>query len=374
MEINRNNYEAYMLDLLEGRLTAEDQQVVRDFLLLNPDLAPGIEEINPWSLEPGKISFPGKEQLKKEMPDASCMLTTSNFDLFSIARLEGDLTREQEVDHASMVEKHQEKRKEWAGWQQTKLHAEPVLFTNKEVLKRKKGISGRVIWISVISSAAVIAILLTLLRVEQPATGSELSVESEAIQNIDNEVIRAQASDPIPQQEFAAMMPKSESILSNDKPVLFSIKKNPEREEESQMNSKSNDDGIGTDTVNQFRKDEKQSKPVRIASRVTSNSDIVDEGTYDRIKHLEIPPTSIHLSSLSITQLAELDLQEVFDDYTKENAISLWSIANAGIKGINRLTGTEMSLLAARDDEGDVAGFKFKSRRFSIATPLEQSE
>ncbi len=364
MEINRNNYEAYMLDLLEGRLTAEDQQVVRDFLLLNPDCAQGIEETNPWSLEPSNISFPGKEQLKKEMPDASFMLTTSNFDLFSISRLEGDLTREQELDHASMVEKHQEKRKEWEEWQQTKLHAEPVLFTNKEVLKRNKGISGRVIWISIISSAAVIAILFSLLRVDQPATGSELSVESEAFQNTEKEVVRSLSSDPIPQQEIAAMIPKSESMLSNDEPVLFSIKKNPQREEESQMDSKSKDDGVGTDTV----------KPVRIASHVISNSDFVNEGTYDRIKHLEIPPASIHLGSLSITQLAELDLQEVFDDYTRENEISLWSIANAGIKGINRITGTEMSLLAARDDEGDVAGFRFKSRRFSFATPLEQSE
>lgn len=374
MEINRNNYEAYMLDLLEGRLTAEDQQVVRDFLLLNPDCAQNLDEINRWSLEPDNIAFPGKEQLKKEMPDASYMLTTTNFDLFSIARLEGDLTKEQEADHASMVKKHQEKRKEWAEWQQTKLHAEPVLFTHKELLKRKKGFSRRVIWLSVISSAAVIAILFSLLRVDQPNIGSELSVESEAFQNTENEKIHALSSDPTPQQEIAAMIPKSESMLSDDKPVLFSIKKNPEREEESLMDSKSNDDGVGTDTVNQVRKEKMQSKPVRIASQTISHKDFVNEGAYDRIKHLEIPPASIHLGSLSITQLTELDLQEVFDGYTRENEVSLWSIANAGIKGINRLTGTEMSLLAARDNEGDVAGFRFKSRRFSITTPLEKSE
>ena len=360
MEINRNNYEAYLLDLLEGSLTAEELQAVHDFLLLNPDCAEGIKELNVWSLEKSSIVFPGKEQLKKEIPDASFMLTESNFDLFSIARLEGDLTNEQEKDHASMVAKNRDKRKEWAEWQQTKMNVDPIIYTHKKQLKHRKKISGRVIWISAVSSAAVIALLFTLLRIDPAAPGSELAVETEASQTATKEETRLQTSD--------------ESISSDGKPVLFSIRKNPEREEESLMNEKSKDAGIESDTINQVRKGEIHPKPLKIARHGSNITDLVMEGTYDHIKHLEIPPASIHMGSLSISQLSELDLQEVFDDYTRENEVSLWSIANAGIRGINRITGADMSLLASRDDEGDVSGFRFKSKRFSITTPLDQSK
>ncbi len=360
MDINRNNYEAYLLDLLEGRLTTQEVQAVRNFLLMNPDCAKETKEPNFWSLEKSSIVFPGKEQLKKEIPDASFMLTESNFDLFSIARLEGDLTDKQEKDHTEMVSKNRDKRKEWAEWQQTKMIVAPIIFPHKNQLKRRKRINGRVIWISVLSSAAAIALIFTLLRIDPGAPGSELAVETKASQTATKEETRVLTS--------------SESIPSDDKPVMFSIRKNPEREEESLMDGKSQDAGIESDTVNQVRKGEIQPKPLRIARHGSRSADLVNEGTYDQIRYLEIPPASIHLSSLSITQLSELDLQEVFDNYSRENEVTLWSIANAGIKGINRLTGADMSLLASRDDAGDVSGFRFKSKRFSIASPLDQSE
>ena len=132
MNINRNNYEAYLLDLFEGRLTAEDRRAVRDFLLLNPDCRGGLDGTEPWILEDGRIPFPGREQLKKLFPDGTSMLTETNFDLFSIARLEGDLTDWQEKDHNSMVAKDEDKSREWADWQKTKLTLTPITFTGKD--------------------------------------------------------------------------------------------------------------------------------------------------------------------------------------------------------------------------------------------------
>ena len=82
MEINRDNYEAYLLDMMEGRLTAGDAQRVRDFLSMNPDCAFGFEDGPEWSLEPEKVSFPDKENLVKEFPGKDSRLTTFNFDLF----------------------------------------------------------------------------------------------------------------------------------------------------------------------------------------------------------------------------------------------------------------------------------------------------
>ena len=87
MDINRNNYEAYLLDLMEGKLSVSDQQKVRDFLILNPDCSPSLFGPEPWVLESEVVLYSGREKLKKELPDADTGISKLNFALFSIARM-----------------------------------------------------------------------------------------------------------------------------------------------------------------------------------------------------------------------------------------------------------------------------------------------
>jgi len=137
MDINRNNYEAYLLDLMEGKLSLSDQQKVRDFLMLNPDCSPSLLGPDPWILEPEEVLYLGREKLKKELPDADTGVSESNFDLFSIARMEGDLTASQEWDHQQMVVGDERKNLEWSQWLQTRLVAHKVKYEGKGALKRK---------------------------------------------------------------------------------------------------------------------------------------------------------------------------------------------------------------------------------------------
>ena len=69
-----------------------------------------------------------------------------------------------------------------------------------------------------------------------------------------------------------------------------------------------------------------------------------------------------------------MGLQEIVEDYVEEKNFSLWKIADAGIKGINKLAGSDISLLASRDEDGEVSGFKLKSKRFSLSRPIGQEE
>jgi hypothetical protein len=85
MKINRDNYEAFLLDLMEGRLSADEERHLHDFLLLNPDRDTREPEMTAWTLEASPMSYPDREQLKKQMPSAFTPLTEQNFDLFSIA-------------------------------------------------------------------------------------------------------------------------------------------------------------------------------------------------------------------------------------------------------------------------------------------------
>ncbi|MEN8202806.1 MAG: hypothetical protein ABFS28_09445 [Bacteroidota bacterium] len=354
MDIDRNNYEAYLLDLMEGNLSLEDQQRLRDFMKLNPDCAMLYDHNKAWILETDQVNFPGKDQLKKELPHSASVLTESNFDLFSIARMEGDLTISQAMEHEAVVENDPLKRRDWAQWQQARLQATHEEYRGKDELKKSTGIKRRVIWLSMISTAAAVTLLLTLLRMDTEVPETEVAVET-------------------PEQVPESPMPE-EVLAVSDEPHMFSIKSNPDRPVESVGKNETERPDKIQDSLQLLQARKIESGPVRLASYESYSKELVKQCEYDQIKALDIPPSDIHTSSLSLAQISEINLQEVFDDFTEEKNISLWSVAKAGINGINRITGSEISLLASKDDQGDISGFRLKTKRFSVTRPIDRSE
>jgi len=372
MDINRNNYEAYLLDLLEGRLNSAEQKAVRDFLSMNPDCAPELNEQEYWTLETGKTLYPRREQLKKEFPDPSFKLNEKNFDLFSIARLEGDLSTVQEEEHRSMVSGNNKWKREWELWEKTRLTKENIAFAGKDQLRKHKSLSRRVIWISVISSAAVIALIVSLLRMDPGIPVEEIVQEESPIQNLRDETNNL--SPALAAEQPSAPKAEEKARPKIGQPAILSNKKHQDPPELTGIRKNSNESAERKDTISPQPAQQVLSRPIKISGLDNYQMDLLKTGTYDKILPLMIPPTSIHIASLSISQLADIELQELFYAYTQDNNISLWSIANAGLQGINRITGTDMSLMSARDEEGDVTGFRFRSRRFSFATPIDRSE
>ncbi len=358
MDINRNNYEAYLLDLMEGKLSVSDQQKVRDFLMLNPDCSPSLLGPEPWVLEPGEVLYSEREKLKKELPDADTGISESNFDLFSIARMEGDLTPSQEWDHQQIVVGDEEKNLEWSQWLQTRLVAHKVKYEGKGALKRKRGLKRGVIWLSVLSSAAAIALLLIFLRVDTNI--ERLPIAEEIVEQ----------EEPSEQEESST----EESLTLADDPVLFSIKKVTDSPVESNGKGEHRSPAGTQDTLLPVEPKLVESRPLRLAAYSPIHSTPAHTVDYDQIKPLNIPPTKASITNLTLAQIGEIDIQEALVTYKEEKDISVWSIANAGLKGLNKITGADMSLLAARDESGGISGFRFKSKRFSVSRPVERSE
>ena len=355
MEINRHNYEAYLLDQLEGTLSVDEQQELHNFLLLNPDCSGELTEIEPWILEGEKVQFQNGRLLRKEIPTASTFLEDHNFDLFSIARLEGDLSAEQIAAHQAMLEADNLKFQEWEEWQHTSLVPEPLLFQGKDKLKRRLRPSIRVITMGVISAAAAVALLFILFNtapdLSRPESNQQVAQEDVSPQVYD---VPTQASD-VPAQAEAQM-----AVLETVENQTIQTTADPPPQIESEAAVVPADDlqpRVLAQAAIQF------SKPAAFV-----------EAAPDQIKPLHVPPVPIHISSLSIAQISKLDLQEVIEEYTEEKDFSLLSIANAGIKGINKVAGSEISLLASRDDKGAVSGFQLKSKRFSFTRPLARED
>ena len=375
MEINRNNYEAFLLDLMEGRLSLSDQQKVRDFLKLNPDCSAPLYDSELWVLENRNTLFAGKEKLKKEFINSDSVISESNFDLFSIARMEGDLTGGQERDHQNMVDEDERRNQEWSQWQHTRLLTPAVEYRGKRALKRKAGLSRGIIWLGVLSSAAALALLLIFVRVDTDANRTQLADEipDQASTVLDPQTTTGPDNSPVEKGDDSTL-PAGESLAAKDEPVMFSIKKRTDRTVESEGLREPSAAGVNQDTLLSSDQKKVEARPLKLAGFDPITAATTHAVDYDKIRPLDIPPIKASISNLSLAQIAEIDVQQALDNYTEEKDISLYSIANAGLQGINKITGAEMSLLASRNESGDVSGIRFKSKRFSFTRPIERSE
>jgi anti-sigma factor RsiW len=409
MEINRHNYEAFLLDLLEGRLSAEDRQQLSDFLLLNPDCADELAKIDPWVLEKEKVVFRKKTILKKELPDAETELADHNFGLFSIARLEGDLTGEQEQAHREMLEAHPEKAVEWIRWQRTRLVPGRILFKGKEKLKHKNGSGYRTLWISLVSAAAAITLLLLLFRTptdliqREQAAGpqqSDTRQESDAPQQFDTRQSDNPRESDTPQyvenpgqtEDQASLNQADETQPARtqnveDRAARIDRTQTAENQASQETRIQTPEDRAPVQVVQVPLEDmpEKADTPaedtgsdrIQFASVPSTRLNSFSPAglpVQDKIVPLDVPEIPVHMSSLSVSQISDMGLMNAIEEYSDEKNFSFWTVANAGINGINKLAGSDISLMASRDEEGEVSGFRLKGKRFSITRPIGQEE
>jgi len=154
-EITRHNYEEFFLDYLEGTMSSVQRIVLDEFLSRNPDLKLELEEME-WPVlneERANVDF---ESLK-EIP------FQKSFDDFCIARMEGDLSLENELAFDAFVEKHEVYKKEQKSYRKTILYSDnEIVFVDKKQLKRDSRKIGYLWYFSRIGIAASIILLFSL--------------------------------------------------------------------------------------------------------------------------------------------------------------------------------------------------------------------
>jgi hypothetical protein len=135
MQINKDNYEVFLVDHLDGTLSQELTQELFAFLAANKDLQ---EELN--LLQSGNYQAVLPEPkleidfgfLKKED-------TIAIDEELMVAALEGDLSKEELVDFERKLAIYPALKKEFALFQLTKLPKVTIEFLGKNQLKRKVG-------------------------------------------------------------------------------------------------------------------------------------------------------------------------------------------------------------------------------------------
>lgn len=349
MNINRDNYEAFFLDFAEGNLSAEQEEILNNFLKFNPDLDAELKEFDLLFLSPNDIRMPSKDALKKEILKSTDALTPQNFDIYSIAFLENDLTEYQRSIFETFIENDSTYRKSFQLMQKTYLKAGAIPFPQKARLKKRPRAVINLRLILPFAAAAAIALFI-LVRADYFTIKQEIAVVPERTTSAEITELEPVIKKP-PVKEKAASIriirnSRTQVPVSNLKSAIPDLKSQIDVAEKKKIEIK------------------------RIAGLNPPQIHIpqldVEE---DRIVPEILPVPTINRSSLALADRLKYQLNKA-SELVNEDDVFIWNIASQGIEGINKLAGTDMSLMASQDQEGSVSGFKFKSRLLNVIAPI----
>ncbi len=132
-QIDHTNYEAWLLDRLEGNLSPEQEAALDAFLAANPGIAPIGHDLP--SIGATDLPAFNKDLLKRNLPPQG-KVTEASIDDHLVARLEGDLSPEQLLALEKFLYEHPEYAKTDRLYALTKLVPQAMEFAAKKELER----------------------------------------------------------------------------------------------------------------------------------------------------------------------------------------------------------------------------------------------
>jgi len=346
MKINIDNYEAWLLDYLEGNLGPEDTALLLEFMALNPDLRPDFDEIKQIVPEPAP-AFSEKIFLKKtgiaEIDDMDA------FERTCILAVESQLDKKDKHQFDSYLLQHPQKRKTYEQYAKTHLMPdESIVFNNKSKLKHLQISKGRVIvWSSVAAAAASVIILLFSMPADNP---------DKVVQKVIN----------LPKNEVVAVQKTAEAPVLESKQIAKMLK-NPKKEQFAQK----------TDTVEAVNKNLREEEIV-LEPILAIEAKPLENIEAEIVAHLPVQylktnmPVGVNeqyaFRDITLPELVSNRFNEFIKDKSiaNDNVVNFWSVANFALKKINQAAGTDLKLKKAYDEKNGKVIYVMKTDLFSF--------
>jgi len=339
MKINANNYEAYFLDYIEGRLDELSITELKTFLSKNPQF--NIENEQFDYLLPEKIEFTNKSTLKK-LEFQTCEVNHKNFEEFCIAWFEQLLSKEKAKELFVYLDSNPQYYKVFHLYEKIYLKA-PLIALDKKLLYRKK--HAKVVYKSAafwFSIAAEIAILIM--------------VSSEFIRNKNSLVTNILTS------KYKVDLPSSSKVISS--PIAHTVVKNNKFYSVNELKSNNlNNVNVMNTLIKDTLKPERISfiLPIELAAIKANNNDNISislNKVYDSSNNQQ--KINLFASIGNFTKrITNLDRVK-----NRNGTLSLFKVALIGINGINQITNSHMKLTEKTDTSGNVKVFSFESGLF----------
>lgn len=364
MQPDRSDYEIWIADWLAGNLDNDRKKQFEEFLAGNPGLKEEAESLSLTSVIPDNISFPRKEFLKKSPED----FTPSQVEYLSAAYLENDLSPEQIEELNICLAKNPELRLLSESVRKTKLSPPGSRYIFKKKLRRKTR-AGRILKLSFtgLSAAASVAILVMSslfisrqIAEKKNVAGTAGLVHQKELEQPEEQVLAVQQEQPEGQlqplaiQEEITEQETGQQVLQQIQPeeqVLAIQQEQPERQLLA--------DDMRINDLPRFS--------IRIVQQAESGTLLALAVPYQE------PPYD---GRNGLTRFLARTFREKIlrDDSGSDAPIRTYEIASAGINGISRMFGLEMSLTGITDSQGDLKSLYFSSRLVKFNAPVKKEE
>jgi hypothetical protein len=367
MIVNRENYEAFLLDLMEGNLSDDQENILKHFLEENPDLIVDDNFTFSFKVPESGISLPDKEGLKKG--GANSVVNEGNYEQFCIARLEGDLSGEAESRLDRFLYENPGFGKSAEAFRSVILKADKSIgFPGKNTLKKVYGITvahkdyfkRRYIY-KAVSIAASIAIMISVFNSISDNTVADQTVN----QDNQNVSITGDQSTLKPNQIPAPDIVQERSSVENADMADMEFRETHRPEARVPLLSAVKESA--SDIPRQMASREPVLLPVKNISPVQAK--ITPANFSPEIVRPE--HTAVILSEPSINERSGAGMilsgliafaTRNFNEDEQSGGLNLWKVADAGFRGINTLTGSELRLEREFNQEGELVSMAFSSR------------
>ncbi|MFP4488845.1 MAG: hypothetical protein ACLFN1_06035 [Bacteroidales bacterium] len=363
MIINRQNYQVWVTDYYDGSLDDFQKEVLIDFLDRNPDLKSEFEDYPGLTISPGTEEPFAYTGLLRS-PD---QLSNEQLEHFAIALTEGDLDAEQRKEIMELRKSDPRLREYINTYEKIKLTPGDTEYPDKKKLfkipENRKRIRLTMISVSTAATIAIIAGLFMLFR-QDHGGGFEGQLTADNMQESRSKQENVQDTPQKLPVKTNINIPEANSageIINTRSPA-----KTTGAGEFTQPQTPAETTGAGEIT-----------QPQTTAEMVIEISTITPVAGIENIQidiaqtHFLLAETRPYPASpetvprdMSVREYLAYQFrkQVLADEDPDTENLKAWEIADAGIKGVNKVFGWEMELKADQDPEGRLKDIRFTSQ------------
>ncbi len=139
MNINKENWGAWLIDYFDGKLSGREEQMLMSFLDENPECKAEFDAFEAVSLEVPFVVFPEKDQLKKKEIVSVGGITEDNYERFFVLACDNELNEKQKVTLDKFLTKNSQLRKVLGLYGQILIKPDlSVVYPGKAMLKHQE--------------------------------------------------------------------------------------------------------------------------------------------------------------------------------------------------------------------------------------------
>jgi len=343
MDINRNNYEIFLVDYIDGNLSADQVKVVETFLLLNPDLNSEFENVSNHILMPDNQTYKDKFLLKKF--NYSLVGINNEFDYLCVANVEKDINVEESKKLNRLIYDSNFMKTEYDQFHRAKLKPNTnIKYQHKAKLKRLTLFGLKRLHIVSFSSAAALVLLFfglfsyfnsSLVPPKNPPIVQKIEIEPK---------------DNLPKLSYEVIHPQLD-IRKNEVDVVSAQVQKP--------------------TIKNVDVDHKTSEPLEEAQKRTKIA---------YLEHRSLAVTVISKSSeitippLYLDETAENEVQIAHIPANVNRTIGLYEFVQFGVNLLGKASGTDLKLEGTRNEMGKLKRIQLESDLFALSVPVNQKK